>query len=239
MVPRIIHQIWIQGAASLPARYVKYCGTWRSKNPEWRYILWDDGSLTQLMERHHPQLLYRYREYADLAARSDIGRYALLEALGGVYADVDTECVRPIDELFCTRTASLYIQVYKHLFRHLHGDECYKHVANSIIGCTPHHPIWREVHSHLLQAVEPGSEWILATGPPMFSACVRRYDLSAPGDVELVSLERIFTAFYLPRCYMRWRARTHRAIDILDYNDSARRASNDFLRSLKRFGGKQ
>jgi mannosyltransferase OCH1-like enzyme len=92
-VPKVLHQIWLQGAAALQARpdVAVLC-----KQAEraaladgWRYRLWSDADLLLLPEYAESRHLANC--FAHLA---DLGRYALLFHEGGLYVDVDTEMAR-------------------------------------------------------------------------------------------------------------------------------------------------
>ena len=165
-----------------------------------------------------------------MAARADIGRYVVLDVCGGVYADMDTVCVRPVNRLLRVTGPSLYVQVYDNPSMPVSADKRFEHVANSIIACVPRHPIWKDVFERILKENNTGPWWILSTGPHMFSQCARRISEATPGDIQLLGRDNILTAYYLPRHYMRWYAFMHRDICVLDYNESARRGARKALR---------
>ena len=85
-IPAIIHQIWIQGANTVPARYRENSHTWRKKNPDWEYKLWDESSLRALMTEKAPEWLLLYNWQNEVVARADVGRYVVLQQYGGLYA---------------------------------------------------------------------------------------------------------------------------------------------------------
>jgi hypothetical protein len=91
-VPKVLHQIWLQGADAMcpeAARWTmqarRVCQTFG-----WTYRLWSDMDLWEAFSA--------YREHRGLANTfahmSDLGRYCILYAEGGLYVDVDTEMVR-------------------------------------------------------------------------------------------------------------------------------------------------
>ena len=234
-VPRKIHQIWIQGKHQVPKKYRKMAETWKSQNPDWQYHLWDDNSLKLFLQRYHTDLLHVYCEGTDLAFQADIGRYAILDVLGGIYADMDTICVRPIDHMLCSKEASLYIQLYDNPVLFVKSKipgKLLVRVANSVIASVPRHPIWQDVFERIIKNEDPDAYWLERTGPPMFSSCVKRCIDKVPDEVRLLDRQNILTAFYLPIYYMRWYGMTHRNVCVLDFNDSGRRAIWMILRSL-------
>ncbi len=49
------------------------------------------------MESYPPHIQEAYAALPKGAMRADLIRYMILHKIGGVYADVDTECLQPID----------------------------------------------------------------------------------------------------------------------------------------------
>lgn len=99
-IPRTIHQVWLQGEHSVPAHYRPLRRSWRTHHPRWEHRLWDEAAIHDLIRDRHPWFLPTWAGYTHLHQRVDAGRYFILFELGGVYADLDTECLRPLDGLF-------------------------------------------------------------------------------------------------------------------------------------------
>jgi len=88
-LPKVIHQIWL-GGGSPPEDHRAYMESWRTHNPRWQLRLWTD------QDAPIPPFARRARHVAE---RADLVRYEILRRHGGVYADTDVECLRPIDAL--------------------------------------------------------------------------------------------------------------------------------------------
>lgn len=224
-IPKVIHQIWIQGADVVPTLYQQNSNTWRKNNRDWEYRLWDEPSLLALMHEKAPEWLPLYKSQREVVARADIGRYVLLQQYGGLYADIDTRCVRPVIKMLAASEASLYVQLYSQPWRWRRPHRIrYHKIANSVISCSPHHRIWRTVRSSIARRNRnPFMPLTLRTGPEMFWPIVQRVIERDPNDVEILDHRRILTAFYLPRAYMHWYGFTRRGVCVLDFNDSGRR----------------
>jgi len=73
---------------------------WAQKHPDWEVVLWGDEDLDWLENR---RLYDEAEQYVPNDAvgqfRSDIARYEILFLHGGVYIDMDTEPLKPIDDL--------------------------------------------------------------------------------------------------------------------------------------------
>lgn len=95
MIPRVFHQIWIDGENSvLPAAYEAYSNAWRRLNPEWTYRLWNLQNLDFPLRR--PDLVDQCSSFAQVA---DVLRLEILYRHGGVYFDTDFEPLKPLNGL--------------------------------------------------------------------------------------------------------------------------------------------
>lgn len=95
MIPRIIHQIWINESDSrLPEQFAAYRDGWLRLHPGWDYKLWNLQNID--FELRRPELLKQAGSYAQLA---DILRLEVVYQYGGVYIDTDFECCRSIEPL--------------------------------------------------------------------------------------------------------------------------------------------
>lgn len=74
---------------------------WNSMNPNWRHeVLTDDGSDEYIRDRFaqsRPDIVEVYTALKDNILRADFFRYLVLLGDGGVYSDMDTEALKPID----------------------------------------------------------------------------------------------------------------------------------------------
>ncbi|WP_232490307.1 glycosyltransferase family 32 protein [Burkholderia ubonensis] len=176
-IPKLLHQIWYQGEHALPDKYRRYHATWRRHHPDWTLRVWDAHALREHVAAHHSGFLPRYDAFAHDIQRIDSARYCVLDTLGGVYADMDIESLRPVDALFDGRALVLS------------GTRDYN---NALIGSMPGHPLWRTVHDALcagasapLDDLPPrlrtraAMQIAATTGPRFFSMCVERSGVAA------------------------------------------------------------
>ncbi|HYF35852.1 MAG TPA: glycosyltransferase [Prosthecobacter sp.] len=68
-------------------------------NPTWEPCFWTDEGCEALLREELPDFLPSYLAYPPGILRADIFRIAVLYLRGGVYADLDMGCLRPLDEL--------------------------------------------------------------------------------------------------------------------------------------------
>lgn len=90
-IPKIIHQIWL-GDKPKPEYYKRFRDTWLIKNPDFEYILWDDGKVKDLKLINQKL----YNSISNPGAKSDVLRYELLYIFGGIYVDTDFECLKSV-----------------------------------------------------------------------------------------------------------------------------------------------
>jgi mannosyltransferase OCH1-like enzyme len=76
--------------------------TWKYYHPKWEYKLWTDVDNFKLVETHYPWFLPTYKSLPSNIQRADVVRYIYMHHFGGVYADLDIECLKPLEELIST-----------------------------------------------------------------------------------------------------------------------------------------
>ena len=100
-IPKIIHQTWDSPEGKeIPVRLRILSDTLQDKNPNWEYHLWGREEMRQLVKDQYPEFLPVYDGFKEDILRWDSIRYMILHHCGGVYADFDIECLKPLDGLF-------------------------------------------------------------------------------------------------------------------------------------------
>lgn len=73
--------------------------TWKEKNPNYEYRFFKDSDCDAFMKANFDARTYNaYKKIIPGAYKADMWRYAVLYVYGGVYADLDTICLNPIDD---------------------------------------------------------------------------------------------------------------------------------------------
>jgi hypothetical protein len=135
MIPKIIHQIWL--GAPVPPEWAATAESWRRFHPGWEYRFWSDAESRPFVEANCPEFLGVYDSLSYPVQRSDVLRYLLLHRVGGVYADMDVECLRPIDSLLEKGGALVVMEPGAHAAER--GIRPY--LSNAFIASTPRHPM--------------------------------------------------------------------------------------------------
>ena len=94
---RKIFQTW--KTCQVPSRWQTGQKSVIDMNPGWVYTLTTDADNDELVARHVPWFLDRFRGFEHPIQRADAVRYVILYLYGGVYVDLDYECLRPFDAL--------------------------------------------------------------------------------------------------------------------------------------------
>lgn len=97
--PRVMFQTW-KSKVSIPSNYARWSESFKQMNPDFEYFLWDDFDNRHFIEKYYPWFLPIYDAYPREIYRADAVRYFFLYQFGGLYADMDTECLRPVTPLF-------------------------------------------------------------------------------------------------------------------------------------------
>jgi mannosyltransferase OCH1-like enzyme len=72
----------------------------REKNKDWDYYFYDDEKIIQfLKEEYPPRVLKKYKSFSRGAHRADLFRLCWLYKNGGVYIDIDTQVLEPLDNI--------------------------------------------------------------------------------------------------------------------------------------------
>jgi inositol phosphorylceramide mannosyltransferase catalytic subunit len=96
-IPKIIHQTF--KSAKLPFITRWQISRFRKRNPAYRYEFYDDARIEQFLQQEYPaEVLAAYQRIQIGAAKADFFRYAVLYKKGGIYLDIDSRIVHPLDQ---------------------------------------------------------------------------------------------------------------------------------------------
>ncbi len=96
-VPRIIWQTY--RSSDLPPEAAVCRDSWTSLNPGWDYRFVDDAGIARFVrETVSPDVYALFRALPLGVMRADFWRYLVTQRHGGLYADLDTLCLEPVDE---------------------------------------------------------------------------------------------------------------------------------------------
>jgi len=191
-IPRIIHQTFYERKLSGPLQ--ANVDQLRALNPGWEYRFYDDDDIATFIKGNYPAWVWDYFERIDPrygAARADFFRYLLMYKVGGMYLDIKSTAVRPLDSVllpddrFILSKWYLPNGEYEHSdgfiydLRHIPGGEFQQwHIL-----CAPGHPFMKAVLEAVManmDAYDPylhqtGKRGVLrVTGPIAYTLAIRR-----------------------------------------------------------------
>lgn len=143
-IPRIIHQTW--KTKETPTHFRGFAESWRNLHPSWDFVFWDDDDNEKFIAEHFPWFIRFYRRYEFDIQRVDAVRYFILLKYGGVYIDLDFECLKPIDALLADEQCVLCLEPREH---------CRYHnlpyiISNAFMATTPRHPFFNNIIKELV-----------------------------------------------------------------------------------------
>lgn len=107
LFPRKIWQTWKIAPVQFEIRDLERARSWAALNPGHRYEVLTDGNDLHYVETHfgpgpgglnRPDIVNMYRSLNATIIKADLLRYLMMYIEGGVYADIDVEAMKPIDQ---------------------------------------------------------------------------------------------------------------------------------------------
>jgi mannosyltransferase OCH1-like enzyme len=178
LIPKIFHFIWL-GKKPLPPASRRHIDLWQSMHPDWTVTLWTDDLIKERLGTLRYQA--RFDKATIFAQKSDIVRYEIMYRIGGVYADVDFEPLKPIDPLLPGLRAFV-------------AFESPEWICNSIFGAVPRHPLFDRIFDHLeanWKRYEKGTV-NQQTGPHYVTKMVREMGLTIDDGVRVFAHHVLF-----------------------------------------------
>jgi alpha 1,6-mannosyltransferase len=197
----ITHQLWqTSKSKDLGKRASLLHSSWKQLNPGMIVTLVNDTEAADFVSSFYgPEVSQLYAAYPLGVMRADLWRYLVVYAQGGVYSDIDTQCLKPLAEWFPPRprsegagdfvsdnsnwTAPGPVQ-----FSNLSWDDCSMviglendvHFCQWTFASVPGHPVLRSVLHVALRSLEGGMQCAYDhmvhahTGPGVWTEGIRK-----------------------------------------------------------------
>eukprot|EP00775_Hariotina_reticulata_P009388 gene9388-biopygen11258 len=170
--------------------------SWFKLNPGLKYNLHNDSTAAQFMQDFYGMEVYAVYQCLPFGVmRADFWRYAVLYAYGGIYADIDVECLRPIQQWLPTNNTfarqdssapDKWSSVGDLEYNKLTWDNCSivigmendLHLCQWTLASAPGHPVLRHVITRVVQGAKQGINATYDnvvhqhTGPAVFTVAV-------------------------------------------------------------------
>lgn len=199
---KIIHQTW--KTRDIPARYQPWVESVRSNHTDYQHWIWTDSDNRDFIAAEYPWFLETYDSYNHHIERVDSVRYFLLAHFGGVYLDLDMECIQPITPLLNEDDVFLSMEAGPKVSN--------RQISNAFMAARRQHPFFLGLINQLIEVKSADvtyTDLLNNTGPPMlerfaianrerFKFHVLRLDQVAPAGIvsqipkfEEMDLDRI------------------------------------------------
>lgn len=185
MIPRIIHQTW--KTDDIPENFRAFSATWRDCNPDWTYRFWNDRDLLEFVGIHYPAHLELFCSYPKGVQRADAGRYMLLHHFGGVYADMDAECIRSLEPLAAADQVILCEEPEVHWRGAGRCRGLPMMLFNGVMASPAGHAFWPYLLARMAE-VREASDVLDSTGPCLLTGAVLAYPEKATVRIEEANL---------------------------------------------------
>ena len=193
-IPRIIHQTWKTEYIPYDIYDRRWVESWTRYHPDWLTVLWTDARLRELGRACYPAFEAMYAEDVPGIYLADFGRYMVLHHFGGLYVDLDYECLRSLEPLL---EGHRFVTCYA-------GDTCLE-LNNALIAAVPGHPLTLDYMSacdaRWTEAVRSGRVRELGPGPITGPVMMTEITDAAPESVRATAT--IYEARLL--CPVDWR----------------------------------
>lgn len=157
------YQTW--KTKTLPDKFLANQKKWLNVlDPDkYNYILLDDADLRKLVSDNFPQYLKAYDAFTSNIERVDFARCVMMY-LGGVYADLDTYPVKPIDVWVDANKIVLGREPISHA-RKLYGGRDIVLCNAFMISLPPKNHVWIDLMDYIVANYEPNYKPVYNTGP--------------------------------------------------------------------------
>jgi mannosyltransferase OCH1-like enzyme len=101
VIPKKIFQTHECNYEDLPENFKQTSMSWKNLNPGWEYIYHNNQERAQFIFDYYRHL-YDFFVKSSRLVKADIWRYCIVYHYGGVYADMDSVCIKPLDYMLKT-----------------------------------------------------------------------------------------------------------------------------------------
>lgn len=172
MIPHIIHQIYWDFSGnnkSIPKEWEEGQYSWKKIHPDWKYKLWNDKDCLELLTNYYKWFLPIYNNYKYEIQRCDSIRPFILYHYGGLYADMDTLCVKSFNNIL--------IEDGIYILENWDG----KIYNNGLMASSKNHDFWKIVMEDMIHNKDKKwyqfyQQYILqSTGPKLLNKSLEKY----------------------------------------------------------------
>lgn len=178
-IPNIIHQLAPADTAFWHPFWEPCHKTWKTNFPDFIHKMWNDQEIDDLIRTRHRLLYEKYKALPHQIQRVNIATYVIIYEYGGIYADMDVECIENFYQVLQPGKANIGM-----------GPGSSEAFENAVMASPAKHPFWHYVISDVINSLHvhdpPAS-----TGAVMLSRVVEMTpkNMYAPLTNTLIQVE--------------------------------------------------
>ena len=127
------------------------------------FLLWTYPVIEKFFLREYPWFIDTYKSYPYPVQQANAARYFILYHYGGVYLDIDSECLVSFDHIIKRETSGKNTKGVLLAYSELVG------FVNQVLFAKARHPFWKHIIDHLVESkgwyILPVYNVIASTGP--------------------------------------------------------------------------
>ena len=157
--PKVLHQMHRSRDALSPLELLltERC---KAVNADFEYRFWDDAAMDAFVASTYPQHHEWWKAMTPVIKKVDTSRYFLMHHFGGVYVDVDVDCIRPVSEVAAALPrGTAWNGGY---------PECFQLMSDA------HHAFWPWMIDRIHATLENADAWT-STGPSGLNDALAAY----------------------------------------------------------------
>ena len=173
-IPRITHQIWLQGWDRLPTKFHTNVELLQSKNTNYKHMKWDERSLRQECEKLG--VAKKFDSFPYLMQKVELGRYVILYTYGGISVDTDMKTLASIDSTPYIDMADCIVS------RAAFPLNIMGHTNNAILLVRPQHPLLLNIITQISKSTAVEEDFMTkelyingTTGPSFVDGIIQKY----------------------------------------------------------------
>jgi mannosyltransferase OCH1-like enzyme len=182
--PKIIHQTAPSDKSKWHPIWEPCQASWKKHFPDYEYKFWSDEDLEELIATKYPWFLDTYKGYDKTIKRVDAARYFIMYEYGGIYADMDFECIKNFEHMFPKNKVSIAESPFKNEKRKIRETH-----QNALMISPKGHPFWKTTFD-LLKKNKDHPDILFATGPYIIIRAIEQ----KPYDVFTLASEKFSPA---------------------------------------------
>ena len=143
IIPNILCQIYMYYTNPIPQYIFDAINQYASN---YQHVIFDDKNAIQFLERYFDhRVVQRFHNIKLGAHKADLLRYCFLYVYGGIYIDIKTILIKPLDEIFINKTAfytciSIKDSISNGIIASKPRNYIFLKLINNIININPDYP---------------------------------------------------------------------------------------------------